>query len=100
MTKLGKLAGLKVSNRSSEFRTSVAQVLDFCATIKRTQGLARPRHVPFEQDVPFEPPAYTATMEEPVSEGGHAEVLLKNARYTQEGFFVAPATRPASSGIM
>ena len=97
MSKLGKLAGLQVSNRPVEFRTSVAQVLDFCAAIERTRSMAPPKYVPFEHDVPFEPPSADNVEDEAATEGGYAEVLLRNARWVQEGYFVAPASRPATS---
>ena len=96
MEKLGKLAGLQVSNRSKEFRTSVAQVLDFCAAIQKTQSELPPPSVSFEEEVPFEPPESDSIVEQ-ITEGGHADLLLRNASKTQEGLFVAPATRPSSS---
>ena len=97
MEKLGRLAALEVSNKSDEFRTSVAQVLDFCGAVaafeKDKAAQARAPPVP-PAEVPFEPPEEDPAYSEQATEGGNAEQVLRNAKKTQEGLFVAPMVKP------
>lgn len=85
LAKLGRLAGLDVSDKSPEFAQSVAQVLEFCSAVGHNP-LNHARPARFHQ----QPQAVPQNFEERVAEGDIAQTLLANARGSREGYFAAP----------
>jgi Asp-tRNA(Asn)/Glu-tRNA(Gln) amidotransferase C subunit len=97
MEKLGKLAGLEVAHRDESFRRSVASVLDFCSSVdsnnnKKEVNLKTTKNT-FPTLQQEEDRELLEQQEEQVKGGNSSEVILKNAKKTQEGFFIAPPTK-------
>ena len=93
LAKLGRLAGLEVDNRDDKFAKSVAEVLEFCQTVRHAKSYQGYEH----KDLDDSQIALEGPFEEGMEENLDKELLLKNAQEVREGLFVAPKTSVAEN---